>query len=110
MNPPHRGHQATWGGFYSRNGQTCSSLTGRTSGLPHQLDGIVLDEVFEDRASGRDTKRPQLEAMLRYVRRGDTVICHSMDRLARNLDDLRKLVTDLTRRGVQVRFVKENLT
>src|SRR3982751_1625714 len=37
MNPPHRGHQATWGGFYSRNGQTCSSLTGRTSGLPHQL-------------------------------------------------------------------------
>src|SRR4051795_2994513 len=38
MNPPHRGHQATWGGFYSRNGQTCSSLTGRTSGLPHQLE------------------------------------------------------------------------
>src|SRR4051812_19127473 len=41
MNPPHRGHQATWGGFYSRNGQTCSSLTGRTSGLPHQLPGAA---------------------------------------------------------------------
>jgi len=37
LNPPHRGHQATWGGFYSRNGQTCSRLTGRTSGLPIQL-------------------------------------------------------------------------
>lgn len=48
--------------------------------------------------------------MLRYVRRGDTVACHSMDRLARNLDDLRTLVTGLTKRSIQIRFVKENLT
>jgi DNA invertase Pin-like site-specific DNA recombinase len=44
------------------------------------------------------------------VRQGDTVICHSMDRLGRNLDDLRKLVVELTKRGVQVQFLKENLT
>jgi DNA invertase Pin-like site-specific DNA recombinase len=47
--------------------------------------------------------------MLRFVREGDVVIVHSMDRLARNLDDLRQLVQDLTRRGVRVEFVKEGL-
>jgi len=75
-----------------------------------QLEGIRLDRVFTDKASGKDTKRPQLEAMLEFVREGDAVIVHSMDRLARNLDDLRKLVTGLTKRGIRVEFVKESLT
>ena len=47
--------------------------------------------------------------MLRFARDGDTVIVHSMDRLARNLDDLRALVQSLTRKGVRVEFVKESL-
>ena len=72
-----------------------------------QLDGLLLDESFEDQASGKDVKRPQLEAMIKHVRKGDTVVCHSMDRMARNLDDLRKLVSSLTGRGVQVRFLTE---
>jgi DNA invertase Pin-like site-specific DNA recombinase len=63
-----------------------------------------------DKASGKDVHRPQLIAMLAFVREGDTVICHSMDRLGRNLDDLRKLVLGMTERGVQVQFVKESLT
>ena len=75
-----------------------------------QLDGRELDKVFTDRASGKDANRPQLEALLGFVREGDTLYCHSMDRLARNLDDLRKLVLGLTQRGVHVCFVKENLT
>lgn len=75
-----------------------------------QLDGIVLDRTFTDSASGRSTARLQLEAMLAFVRDGDTVIVHSMDRLARNLDDLRALVRSLTARGVRVQFVKEQLT
>jgi len=75
-----------------------------------QLDGRELDRVFTERASGKDTNRPQLEALLGFVREGDTLYCHSMDRLARNLDDLRKLVLGLTQRGVRVCFVKENLT
>jgi DNA invertase Pin-like site-specific DNA recombinase len=54
-----------------------------------QLDGIAVDTTFTDKASGKDTKRPQLELMLSFVRSGDTVIVHSMDRLARNHDDLR---------------------
>jgi hypothetical protein len=74
-----------------------------------QLDGLVLDRVFTDMASGRDTARPQLTELLRFARDGDTVVVHSMDRLARNLDDLRALVQGLTRKGVRVEFVKENL-
>jgi len=78
--------------------------------VERQLDGIALDRTFTDSASGRNTVRPQLEAMLAFVRDGDTVIVHSMDRLARNLDDLRALVKTLTGRGVRVQFVKEQLT
>jgi DNA invertase Pin-like site-specific DNA recombinase len=48
--------------------------------------------------------------MLNFVRDGDTVIVHSMDRLARNLDDLRSIVRKLTAKGVRVEFVKEQLT
>src|SRR4051812_25298122 len=75
-----------------------------------QLDGIALDQTFTDKASGKDTKRPQLEFMLRFARRGDTVVVHSMDRLARNLDDLRRIVHTLTGKGVRIEFVKEQLT
>jgi DNA invertase Pin-like site-specific DNA recombinase len=75
-----------------------------------QLDGIELDKTFTDKASGKDTKRPQLELMMSFVRSGDTVIVHSMDRLARNLDDLRRIVQILTGKGVRIEFVKEHLT
>jgi DNA invertase Pin-like site-specific DNA recombinase len=75
-----------------------------------QLDGMKLDKRFVDKASGKDLHRPELEQLSGYVREGDTVVCHSMDRLARNLDDLRKVVLGFTERGVHVRFEKENLT
>jgi len=74
-----------------------------------QLENIQVDRVFLDKASGRDVKRPQLEALLTFAREGDTIVVHSMDRLARNLDDLRRLVQDLTRRGARIEFVKERL-
>jgi DNA invertase Pin-like site-specific DNA recombinase len=57
-----------------------------------------------------DVKRPQLQAALDYLREGDVLVVHSMDRLARNLDDLRKIVLGLTQRGVIVEFEKEHLT
>jgi DNA invertase Pin-like site-specific DNA recombinase len=75
-----------------------------------QLEGLSLDKMFSDKASGKDTQRPQLQAALAYVREGDTLVVHSMDRLARNIDDLRSTVHKLTSRGVKVQFVKENLT
>ena len=78
--------------------------------LDRQLDGIDVDRVFADKVSGKNTHRPKLDELLDYLRDGDTVVVHSMDRLARNLDDLRQLVRTLTGRGVRVEFVKENLT
>ena len=84
-----------------------STLDQRTD---RQLDGVELDRVFTDKASGKDVVRPQLDALLAFVRDGDTVVVHSMDRLARNLDDLRRLVRALTGKGVRVQFVTENLT
>ena len=70
----------------------------------------TLDRIFIDKASGKNTERPRLQELLRYAREGDTIVVHSMDRLARNLDDLRLLVNAQTRRGICVQFLKENLT
>lgn len=75
-----------------------------------QLDAVSVARTFVDRASGKDARRLELDRLLAFVRDGDTVVVHSMDRLARNLDDLRRLVQDLTRRGVRIEFVKECLT
>ncbi|PJK24404.1 recombinase family protein [Mycolicibacterium goodii] len=75
-----------------------------------QLDGVECDKVFTDHASGKDTNRPQLRACLDYVREGDELVVHSMDRLARSTIDLLRTVDELTSRGVSVRFVKEHLT
>ena len=74
-----------------------------------QLDGLTLDKIFTDKASGRDVHRPQLQAMLSHVREGDHVYVHSMDRLSRSLKDLQEVVESLTARGVAVEFCKENL-
>ena len=75
-----------------------------------QLEGIQVDRTFTDKASGKDVHREQLDALLDFARSGDTVIVHSMDRLARNLDDLRRIVQTLTEKGVRIDFVKENLS
>ena len=75
-----------------------------------QLDGIELDKVFEDQASGKNTERPQLQLLMDYARDGDTIVVHSMDRLARNLKDLQNLITHFNGKGAAVRFLQENLT
>lgn len=74
-----------------------------------QLEGVRLDKIFTDKCSGKDTNRPQLALMLEFVREDDTVFIHSMDRLARNLEDLRKIVNQLVDKNVIVKFVKEGL-
>lgn len=75
-----------------------------------QLEGVTVDELFTDKASGKDTHRPELQNAIRFARKGDLFVVHSMDRLARNLDDLRKVVKELTAKGVRVQFFKESLT
>jgi DNA invertase Pin-like site-specific DNA recombinase len=84
-----------------------STLDQRTE---RQLEQIPVDRLFTDHVPGKDTKRPQLAALLTSVREGDTVVAHSMDRLARNLEDLRRLVRELTAPGERGAFVKEGLT
>jgi DNA invertase Pin-like site-specific DNA recombinase len=74
-----------------------------------QLESVQVDKKFIDYASAKSTNRPQLKAMLDFVREDDVIIVHSMDRLARNLKDLKTLVDDLLAKKIQIHFLKENL-
>ena len=80
-----------------------------TQNTERQLYGVELDRVFEDKCSGRNAERPALKECLSYLRDGDTLHCHSIDRLCRNLRDLLELVQGLLARGVSVVFHKENM-
>lgn len=75
-----------------------------------QLIGVHRDKEFIEKVSAKDTERPQLKAMLEHVREGDTVVVHSMDRLARNTKDLLEIVENLKSKMVNIKFVKENLS
>ena len=86
-----------------------STADQNTDRQTRQLEGLNLDRIFTEVASGKDVNRPQLKAALEHMREFDTFYVHSMDRLARNLEDLRKIVADLTERGVTVKFMKEGL-
>ena len=79
--------------------------------LERQLEGIKLDRSFIDKVSGKSVDRPPpaLQEMLTYVRDGDTITVHSMDKLARNVDDLRQIVKGLAAKQVKVKFIKEAL-
>ncbi len=100
--------------------KTANKITGQTIGYirvssldqntERQLDGVQLDQVFTDKASGKDTDRPQLQAAIKHARAGDTFVIHSMDRLARNSEDMQRIVRELKAKGVTVQFVKEKLT
>ena len=74
------------------------------------LAELNLDKIFTDKASGKDTDRPQLQAALAHLREGDTFIIYSMDRLSRSLTDLINTVRSLTVKGVKVQFIREALT
>ncbi len=75
-----------------------------------QLDGIELDQIYTDKASGKSTKRPQLQECLRYLRDGDELHVHSIDRLARSLLDLQQMMDKLTQAGITITFHKESMT
>ena len=75
-----------------------------------QLRDIDLDKTFEEKASAKNSNRPQLVACMEWLRDADVLHVHSIDRLARNLQDLQHIVQTLTDKGVTVVFHKENLT
>lgn len=74
-----------------------------------QLYDIELDITFTDHASGKDTHRPKLQEMLNYIRDEDIVYVHSMDRLGRNLDDLKNIIKTITDKEAKIKFIKEGL-
>ena len=74
------------------------------------IEAGKYDEVFEDYASGGSTNRPKLQEMLKWIRKGDVVEVHSIDRLARNINDLLQIVKTITEeRHAEIYFIKENL-
>lgn len=75
-----------------------------------QLADVQYDNVFTDKVSGKDMERPALKAAFAALQPGDTLLVHSMDRLARNAEDLLRTVRELTGRGVTIQFLKNNLT
>ncbi|TKD21963.1 recombinase family protein [Rhodobacter capsulatus] len=86
----------------------------RVSTLDQSLDRQDIGEVdklFEEKVSGATAKdRPALQDLIGWVREGDSVVVWSIDRLARNLQDLLAIVQELNAKGVSIRFVKDNLT
>ena len=74
-----------------------------------QLEGIQLDKKFIEYASGTTIKRPQLQAMLDYIRDDDIVYVHAMDRMARNTRDLLKLVDIIVSKRATLHIVQQNL-
>ena len=68
-----------------------------------------LDRVFSDKASGKNLERPEFQRMIEFVREGDELFVCSMDRMARNLNDLLTITTRLQEKGVSVHFLKEKI-
>lgn len=74
------------------------------------LKNEKCDKVFMDKLSGSDAKnRPQLQAMLDFAREGDIIVCHSIDRMARNHRDLMEILNKCKDKGVNVRFITQGL-
>ena len=93
-------------------GRTVAYLRVSTGGqnLARQEDlAQEATKVFREHASASSRRRPELENMMKWVREGDHVIVYSIDRLARNVVDLRSIVNELTEKGVSIEFEKENL-
>lgn len=87
-----------------------SSLDQNPDRQLEELRAKGVDKIFIDKMSGKDIERPELQKMLTFIREGDVLFVHSLDRLARNLADLLTMVQDLTNRGVGVTFLNERLS
>ncbi len=68
-----------------------------------------ISKVFIDKISGKNMKRPQLKAMLDYVREDDVIVVSDFSRLARSTKDMLQIVQELTDKGVALISIKENV-
>jgi len=88
----------------------------RVSSLDQNLDRQIeilqdakVEKIFQEKVSGKDTNRPQLQEMLKYLREGDTLIVESFSRLARNTRDLLNIVEELSKNKVKFISKKETI-
>ena len=102
------GHFVWKGAFFVKIGYIrVSTLEQNTMRQEALMEALGVDEVYIDRMSGKNTNRPELQKMMEYVRKGDTVIVESISRFARNTRDLLELVERLTVKGVEFVSKKE---
>ena len=71
------------------------------------MQGLGVNKVFIDKASGKNTDLPRLHTMMNFVREGDTVVVKSISRFARNTKDLLELIEELNSKQVIFIFKKE---
>ena len=88
-----------------------SSIGQSTSRQDLQIEELNVDKVFTEKVSGKNIQdRPQFQLMLDYAREDDEIFCADLSRWGRSLMDIKSTISDLTKRGVSVTFLKENLT
>jgi len=93
-------------------GYARTSTTDQKAGLAAQLrdlEAAGCDEIFQEELSSVASRRPQLDAALKYVRRGDTLVVTKLDRLARSVADLVATQAALAKKGVGLRILAMNL-
>lgn len=87
----------------------CSTAEQNETRQLKMMEDQDIEKVFLDKASGKNTDRPEFKAMMAFVRSGDTVIVESISRIARNTRDLLTIISSLTEKGVEFVSLKENI-
>jgi len=87
----------------------CSTLEQNEARQVKMMEEQNTERVFIDKASGKNTDRTAFKEMMSFVRSGDTVICESISRIARNTRDLLSIVSELTDKGVEFISLKEQI-
>lgn len=89
------------------------STVGQDNGLEAQkqlLDDAGCQRIFFEKVTGTSTlKRDELRYAIEFLQEGDTLVVTKIDRLARSIIDLNRIVKELNDKGVNVRFLKENM-
>ena len=87
----------------------CSAVDQNEARQLEMMKGQGTEKLFIDKASGKNTDRPEFKAMMAFVRTGDTVVVESISRIARNTRDLLSIVSELTEKGVEFVSLKESI-
>ena len=87
----------------------CSALDQNEARQVEMMKEQNVERVYMDKASGKNTNREQLQAMMDYIREGDIIITESISRIARNTRDLLSIVSEITEKKAEFISLKENI-